>query len=241
MKVKFSIAILVSISVFFAFAQWRSNLGDEYVVYQGIATDLKSDKLYYVEEHKELLSQHQLVETIIQYKDAAGEIIAKKVIDYSENKITPSFEQQDYRDGYVEGITYQGDKLVFKYRKSSSDKLKTKTISKPADLVVDGGFNYYIKAHWDELLVGQSMVFNFAVPSQLDYFSFRLYKESNQSDAVVFRMEPDNFILRNLVDPIRVTYKKSTKRILKYEGLSNINDRGGKSYLVKIMYPKVGP
>ncbi|HSZ72702.1 MAG TPA: hypothetical protein VK750_08490, partial [Cytophagaceae bacterium] len=211
------------------------------LTYKGIATDLKSNRFYYVEEHKEITEHHVLKETVIQYRDSVGAIIAKKVINYSENKVTPSFEQNDYRDGYTEGVSFNNHKLVFKFRKNKTEKVKTKFIDVPENLVVDGGFNYYIKNNWKKLTNGETLVFNFAVPSQLDYFSFRLYKESETTDVVVFKMEPDNFLLRKLVDPIHVTYKVSTKRILKYEGLSNINDKRGKSYLVKIMYPKVGP
>ncbi|MDB5256072.1 MAG: hypothetical protein JWM14_767 [Chitinophagaceae bacterium] len=219
----------------------KLNVKEEYLTYQGIATDLKSNKFYYLEEHMETIDHHVLKQTVIQYKDSAGAVIARKVINYSGNKVTPVFEQNDYRDGYTEGVSFAGNKLVLKFRKNKKETLKTKSIDMPANLVVDGGFNYYIKGNWAELTAGKTKVFNFAVPSQLDYFSFRLYKDSQQNDEIVFKMEPDNYLLRKLVDPIRVTYNVSTKRIIKYEGLSNINDKKGKSYLVKIMYPKVGP
>jgi hypothetical protein len=225
----------------FVFICAKLNVKEEYLTYQGIATDLKSNKFYYLEEHMETIDHHVLKQTVIQYKDSAGAVIAKKTINYSGNKVTPVFEQNDYRDGYTEGVSFTGDKLVLKFRKSNKETLKTKSIDRPANLVVDGGFNYYIKGNWAELAAGNTKVFNFAVPSQLDYFSFRLYKDSQQNDEIVFKMEPDNYLLRKLVDPIRVTYKVSTRRIIKYEGLSNINDKKGKSYLVKIMYPKVGP
>lgn len=239
MNTRFTTLILLLFSFFFVCA--KLNVKEEYLTYKGIARDLNSNKFYYSEEHKETLEQHVLRQTVIQYKDSAGTLIAKKTIDYSGNKVTPAFEQNDFRDGYMEGVSFSENKLVFKCRKNKKETLKTKSINIPNNLVVDGGFNYYIKGNWTELAAGETKVFNFAVPSQLDYFAFRLYKDSQQNDEIVFKMEPDNYILRKLVDPIRVTYKASTKRIIKYEGLSNINDKKGKSYLVKIMYPKVGP
>lgn len=239
MNTRFYTPVLIIFSFFFVFA--KLNVEEEYLSYQGIATDLKSNRFYYLEEHKETIEHHVLKQTTIQYKDSAGTVIARKIIDYSGNKVTPAFEQNDYRDGYTEGVAYSENKLVFKFRKNKKEALKTKSIDRPENLVVDGGFNYYIKGNWNDLVAGKTKVFNFAVPSQLDYFSFRLYKDTQQNDEIVFKMEPDNYVLRKLVDPIRVTYKASTKRIIKYEGLSNINDKKGKSYLVKIMYPKVGP
>jgi hypothetical protein len=38
-----------------------------------------------------------------------------------------------------------------------------------------------------------------------------------------------------------LTYNVETKRLLKYEGISNINNAKGKSYFVKIIYPETGP
>ncbi|MBC7487977.1 MAG: hypothetical protein H7282_14645 [Cytophagaceae bacterium] len=225
----------------FLFVYAKLNVKEEYLTYQGIATDLKSNKFYYLEEHMETIDHHVLKHAVIQYKDSAGAVIAKKAINYSGNKVTPVFEQNDYRDGYTEGVSFSGNKLVLKFRKNKKETLKTKSIDIPDNLVVDGGFNYYIKSNWIDLIAGKTKVFNFAVPSQLNYFAFKLYKDSQKNDEIVFKMEPDNYILRKLVDPIRVTYKVSTKRIIKYEGLSNINDKKGNSYLVKIMYPKVGP
>ncbi|MBC7485363.1 MAG: hypothetical protein H7282_01245 [Cytophagaceae bacterium] len=234
----YTLLILIC-SFLFVFA--KLNVREEYVTYKGIARDLNSNKFYYSEEHKEKLENHVLQQTLIQYKDSAGTLMAKKFVDYSGNKVTPAFEQNDFRDGYTEGVSFAGNKLILKFRKNKKESLRTKSISIPENLVVDGGFNYYIKGNWTELAAGKRKVFNFAVPSQLDYFAFRLYKDSQNNDEIVFKLEPDNYILRKLVDPIRVTYKVTTKRIIKYEGLSNINDKKGKSYLVKIMYPKVGP
>lgn len=239
MKPQWQIILIFCFSIGFICAKLDAQ--EEYILYKGIATDLKSNKFYYVEEHKEVREKNILKQTVIAYKDEQGTLIAGKTIDYSSNKITPSFEQNDYRDGYVEGASFSQNKLVFKYRKKKSEKLKTKSIDIPNNLVIDGGFNYYIKANWEVLTGGKILVFNFAVPSQLDYFSFRLFKEFEQKDVIAFRMEPSDLLLRKFVNPIRVTYNKTNKRILKYEGLSNINDAGGKSYLVKIMYPEVGP
>ncbi len=239
MNTRFYTLFLLSFSFFFVCA--KLNVKEEYLTYKGIARDLNSNQFYYLEEHKETLEHHILMQTLIQYKDSAGTLIAKKVVDYSVNKVTPSFEQNDFRDGYTEGVSFEGNKLIFKLRKNKKETLKTKSVDIPQNLVVDGGFNCYIKNNWEKLVAGDTKVFNLALPSQLDYFSFRLYKDSESNDEIVFKMEPDNFVLRKLVDPIRVTYKISTRRMIKYEGLSNINDNKGKSYLVKIMYPKVGP
>lgn len=92
---------------------------------------------------------------------------------------------------------------------------------------------------------GDDIHFNFVVPERLDYYSFRLVKQSEivylGKPSVILRMEPSNYILRQILDPIVLTYEKSTKRLIKYEGISNISDGKGKRYIVSILYPQMGP
>jgi hypothetical protein len=43
-------------------------------------------------------------------------------------------------------------------------------------------------------------------------------------------------LLKVFVDPILLTYDKKTKRLLSFEGMSNIDDSREKSQVVKIIY-----
>lgn len=213
--------------------------------YSGTASDLTSGQFYYTEEHEEWQNSGEVVETFITFKDNTDQTIVKKKIDYSKNGSRPDFLLEDLRDGYLEGAESKGEYTELKYRKNSSRKLETKLIRIPEPAVVDGGFNHFVKSKWSELMEGKRIVFHFAVPSAMDYFTFRVSKveEKNFSgkNAVIFKMEPDQLILRSLVQPIILTYNISTKRLMQYEGISNINDLKGKSYKVKIRYPQVGP
>lgn len=213
--------------------------------YAGKAFDLESGKLYYTEEHEEIRKDITHTFTIISYKNPEGEIIAKKKLDFKTGYLTPSFIQNDFRDGYLEGAEVAGKYVKVMYRKSSKHEMKTTSLEVPPPFVVDGGFNYFVKENWEALIHDKTLNFNFVVPAEQDYFSFRLKKvketDYKGKQAVIYKMELDNFILRRLVPPIILTYDTDTKRLLKYEGISNINNPKGKSYFVKIVYPKVGP
>jgi hypothetical protein len=213
--------------------------------YSGNAYDLKSGELYYTEEHQEIWEDDTHSATIILYKNPEGKTIAKKELDFKTGHLTPSFIQTDFRDGYMEGVEVSEHSVKVLYRKSSKHDLETVALEVPPPVVVDGGFNYFVKQNWPALLEGKTLPFNFVVPAEQDYYSFQLSKikevEYKGVRAAFFKMELKNFILRQLVPPIMLTYNVETKRLLKYEGISNINNAKGKSYFVKIIYPETGP
>ncbi len=213
--------------------------------YFGSATDKTSDKFYYTEEHEEIKVNDVHLFTKIVYKDQKGTVIANKTIDYTKGLTNPSFLQEDLRDGYTEGAEVNGNKVKIIFRKNKNEALKTKTIVVPGKIVVDGGFNYFIKQNWKTIQNGSNVKFNFVAASQLNYFTFRVRKDSdgiyNGKKVSIYKMEADNFIVRTLLDPIVLTYDTQNMRLMKYEGISNINDTNGKSYIVKIIYPTVGP
>lgn len=216
------------------------------LTYNGIASDLESDEIYFTEHHEEYLSDTQSTElTEIEYRNPTGETIVKKRIDYSRNHFCPDFIQEDVRDGYIEGAKVNNEEIELIYRKNKKKNIQRKKIKIPSPAVIDGGFNYFLKSHWNELMKGEQIRFNFAVPSQLTYYSFRVFKIReemvNQKKIIVFKMEPDALLLRVLVAPILLTYNFETKRLMQYQGITTINDASGKSFKAKIIYPVTGP
>ena len=213
--------------------------------YKGTATDLQSGKFYYTEEHEEVKVASAQSETSILFKDAQQKTIVTKTIDYTKSEIHPDFIQEDSRDGYLEAATTKDGITELKCRKTFKKKTESKILRIPEPAVIDGGFTYFVKANWEKLIAGGVIVFNFAVPSQLDYYTFRVSKiKENIVDGkktVLFKMEPDQLILRAIVKPIMLTYNADTKRLMQYEGISNINDEHGKSYHVRITYLVTGP
>ena len=216
------------------------------LTYQGIASDLVSGQVFFTEEHEEFLTDERLPElTLIQYKNPEGKIIVRKKIDYTHHTYHPDFIQEDLRDGYLEGAKAVGDEIELIHRKNNKKSIQTKRVRIPEPAVVDGGFNYFLKSRWDDLLSGKEIKFNFAVPSQLTYYSFRVHKVQDETNkekhVVVFKMEPDSLILRALASPIYLYYNVDTKRLMRYEGITTINDAWGKSFSAKIVYPIIGP
>ena len=213
--------------------------------YSGYAIDVKSNRILYKENHEEFFEKGKHISTTTIFKNSSDVIIASRTIDFLKGYTTPSFRLSDNRDGSIEGAELRNDSVVLYSKKNARSKLAYKTLKVPSPFVIDGGFNYFIKNNWDLLSKGNVISFNFVVPALLDYYKFRISKTGETvislKKAMVIKLEPDNFILRSIVNPIIITYDLKTKRIITYEGISNISDEKGNNYIAKLIYPQTGP
>jgi hypothetical protein len=210
--------------------------------YNGTAVDLKTGKKLYSDFHEEYSSNGKHLYSVVNYKDPSGKIFAKKNIDFQKNGARANFKLEDFRDGYIEGSEVIGNsnKAKFIFKKNSTEELKEEILETPVPSVFDGGFDIYMKDNWAAIMEGKRKTFSICAPSQMDCFKFAAFKTGEElykeKEAVVVRVELNSFILSKLVKPIIITYDKNTKRILQFDGISNINNENGKSYVVRITY-----
>ena len=195
----------------------------------------------YTEKFTEKIVDGKPTETSTKYYDANNKLIAHRTLNFSKSTFTPDFKTEDLRTGYIEGAEASGKKYRLFVRENNESNLKEKIITIPEPAVIDGGFNQYIKANWSALEKGKTLVFNFAVASRLDYYKMRAVKISATEKTMKVKIEPERRILRLLASPIVVNYDIQTKRILSYEGISNISDEHGDNFMIKLVYPDKGP
>jgi len=208
--------------------------------YLGKAYDLNTGKYLYSDNHLEFFTNGKHLYSEITYKDSNGNPFAKKHIEYDKNPLVPTFNTEDFRDGYLEGADVKGKQVRLFYKRKKEDAIEEKTYTPLYPAVMDGGFDHFVRVYWDRLVQGERMSFRFLAPVQLDDYSFAVEKIKDEDwkgrKAVYVKLEIDNFILKRLIRPILLVYDYKTKRILQYEGISNINDENGKSLKVKIVY-----
>lgn len=175
------------------------------------------------------------------YRDRVGNVIVRRDVDFSSDPIRPRFTLVDMRNGYREGAERVGDRIRVFSGGSEDDPYREAYLTVPEPAVVDAGFHFFIEQNFDRIQSGEKVKFHFVAPSQLDYFSFRVYKDRNVTyqgrPAVLLKMDIDHFFLRLFVDPIRLTYDLETRQLRVYEGISNIYNEQGKSYKVKMEFP----
>jgi hypothetical protein len=214
--------------------------------YDGQAVDLKTGRPVYTERHEEIISGGVRVGMRSTYVGTDGTIWATRRVDFSKSQLVPDFEFEDLRTGYRLGAERRGtDSVRFFEREGASAPLTEKTIRIPGTAVVDAGFNNFVQSNWETLASGKKLYFNFGAPFAMDYYGFRVYKDGERREAgrrfMTVKLDIDNFVIRLFLDPIVLTYDMDARRLVSYEGISNISDDAGESFFVRISYDPYGP
>lgn len=203
--------------------------------FRGDAYDLKTGAFVYSENHSAFHKGNEHIYSRVSYRDKTGHEFASKLITFAPVKTQPTFELNDTRDGYLEGIRRETGKTVYYARRAKNQQTKSKVVNAPQPAVFDAGFDYFVQQHLEQICAGTNKSFFFAVPVELDYFKFRLARKSVSEVCHVY-LELDNVLLRQVVKPIKLWYDMARRRLVKYEGISNINGSDGKSMYVRVVF-----
>ncbi|MDY7093570.1 MAG: hypothetical protein SX243_11430 [Acidobacteriota bacterium] len=210
------------------------------VSYQARAYCLETGAELYSEHHRERWRGDRLVGASVEYRKPGGEVFATKHLSYEAGVITPSFEMEDHRSGYREGAEVDGGEVLLFAQKPAKTVAEKERVELPATAVIDAGFAYFVTRHWDRLAAGETVPLDFAVPARQRFVAFRALKTDGGAyqdrPALRVRMEPGNPVFRLLVDPIDLIFDRETRRLLVFEGLSNIEDDDGDSLDVRIVF-----
>lgn len=202
----------------------------------GSAYSMKTGALLYKETHTPLEDGHYQVD----YSEPNGAMFAHKKLDFSSSTLTPSFTQVNDRNGESIEVKHEEGDLTTTYQENSAAKEETGSVKLAAGMVVDAGFDGFIKQYWDALSAGKKMDVEYLVPSKQTTFTFRFSQaacvKGTQTGAVCFSLSPVSWVVKLAVDPIIVAYQPKSKRLLRFTGRANICDAQGKYENVDIQY-----
>lgn len=199
---------------------------------QGKAWDPQKKRVLYTESHWTRYVDKAPVERTVLYQCSNGTPFARKEISYSLSAFAPTFSFRDVRHQYQEGLRWQnGSPMVWHIKNGvRSDKPLTKN----PNLVADAGFDEFIKLRWSTLTGEGRHTLNFALPSRLSSYDFKL----QGTGKTVYRNEQAQSFtlglqgLLGLIAPdIEVLYSQDTRRLLRFKGISNIRDDSGKDQI----------
>ena len=206
---------------------------------QGIARDPGSRQELYREQHLVRRDGPRLLERLVLYRCPDGTAFGRKLLDYRNSATAPSFVFDDVRSGYREGLRGGLAPALF-YRPGRGSGERSAPL-RAAGAVVDAGFDEFVRANWATLLSGKPVTMQFAVPSRLRTMAFSLARAASAciagEEAWVFRLKLDGWL--GLIAPsIDVSYGKQSRRLLRFEGLSNLRDAAGtRPLLARIDFP----
>jgi hypothetical protein len=177
----------------------------------GKAHDLDSGEYLYSEQHF-CDDGHQRCR--VEYLDSDGQLIARKSVDYSANPLAPALLFEDMRRERELRVEPDGG----------------------TGLVVDGGFDNFIRSRWDELETGIPVKFPFLVVGREDPLSMQASVAECDPGQLCLEVALDSWFLQMLVAPIQLTYDRDSRRLLRFRGISNIASASGASLSVDIRY-----
>ena len=216
-------------------AEGRNVLSSE----QADARDPSSGHLVYREQH--LLRRDaagRLLERLVLYRCPDGRPFARKHMDYRGALLAPAFGLEDARTGYREGL--RRTPMPQLYVRASRNAGERSAPLRGADVVADAGFDEFVRAHWAALASGHAVPMDFAVPARLRSYRFSLARVGQAriggEDAMRLRLRLDGW-LAWLAPDMNVAYGLQSRRLLRFEGVSNLADpAGGRNWLVRIEF-----
>tara|TARA_R110001606_G_scaffold369162_4_gene525117 strand:- start:105 stop:851 length:747 start_codon:yes stop_codon:yes gene_type:complete len=213
----------------------------------GEAASVESGELLYQELHyrSDALA---LLSDRVEYVAPSGELLVEKSLNGARSFITPEVEQNDLRSGTRFSVNDNGDSLEVRYQRAGQS-LVSKRIEKEERLVVDAGFDPYVRANWEALSTGEAIRAEFFVPARLDTVRISIRQTDAEqcaaisSSALCLVVRPAG-ILRLvgwLIDPLYLAYEQDSQRLLMYRGISNLLDENGEPQNVLIRYQYANP
>jgi hypothetical protein len=226
---------------------------DQSIRYSGTAYSLDDNQVLYREDHTLTMKDGQPIERTTLYYDADNQLFAEKNNRYrsqfnnpdsnnadsnnadSDNPATPDFMLTDDRYGYSESMEQDGKRWRVEYKEpeESGNKILSKPDYTP---VIDAGFDEFVRAHWNDLMEGDTVNFSFAVPSRLEWIDFRLIPLAQKDGTLTVEMRLKSRWIAWLLDPVFLSYDIKSKRLLTYRGLTNIRTIDGDGIKAEIRY-----
>lgn len=230
-----------SLAILFLLVSGFSHASDTVIQSIGDAFDLKTNTLLYSETH--CGSGDGVVQEVF-YRAVDRQLIAHKLLRYGSSATAPSFEQRNYYSREVISVESEPNLIsmsVSEMGRADSESGEMVAVKPKASMpvVIDAGFDNFVKNNWDKLQASESQTFQFPLATREILVELRISgKDCSYETATetCFSLEIDNWLLRLLSDPIELGYDTNLRRLSRYRGLSNIGDGAGVGLVVDLRY-----
>lgn len=197
--------------------------GNNILQFEGRAYDAQTEQFIYLEKHTITLDKEgNYASSSVQYLDDKGDVFASKQVSFEENPIAPSFTFFDYRTNSGVSVQNKVESIKLTFKLGAIETTENLNIERASRWVVDAGFDRFIYENWETLLQNKDISFAFLAISRAMFVNLDVREKKRTSDSVVYVVEPSNFFLNLLVDPIELTYHIESQRLTRFEGLTNI-------------------
>jgi hypothetical protein len=208
-------------------------------VFTGRAYNSDGD-LVYIEKHTVTYADRQVTQSRTRYYDPNSQLIGSLISDYSEGPQYGSYRFEDLRGDYQDGAEVLADGIRLYRRSAGDEKGDSRVIDRQSGQIVGQGFHHFIRTHLEGIAAGEIYHVKLVLPSRLDQFKFRIRKLNTERGVLKVRLEIDNWVIRLFAPHVDADYDLKTRRLLRYEGISNMTNTAGKHPKVTIKYSYAG-
>ncbi|HET8902601.1 MAG TPA: hypothetical protein VFN16_01240 [Saccharospirillum sp.] len=203
----------------------------------GKAYDTESGELLYTEEHRLEQAEGVPQRETVHYVTPGGDTLAEKEMTYWQPE-RPGYRLTITQPERTETVDPGDDGVAIESKESG-----TLEWSEDNPSVIDGGFHYFILNHFDQLLAGDSVDFQFLAPSRVRWLGLRVEPAGQADGQLRLDLKVQSTILSWVVSDIELTYDIDTRQLLRYRGLTNLPDPDGGNYTadIKYQYPETNP
>ncbi len=209
----------------------------------GYAYDNQSNELVYTENHFEEYNDGLILKSQVIYKDPSDKVIARKIVDFSNNPFMPEFALTNIETGHKEATRFIQSEYEVVFSKMRTEPEEIARLNMPEEGISDAGFDNFIIKHWADLIAGEKYKREFLIPSMMNFINFRIYQDKiideNGQLLRVINIEPDSFFIRAFAGTTRLYYDNEKPKLRKFDGVSNMRDNNGDNYNVMIRYEEL--
>ncbi len=200
----------------------------------GVAT--VNGKIVYTEKHNVTYNDKLMYETMdSDYLDSKNIKFLNIKSNFSLSPYVSNGRVEDLKKKVVEVYSVDANKKNMFIEKTENGKTYKLKMQLESDAIGNLGFHNYIVTHFDTLKNSGGDVY-FINTQKLDQFKFNIVTTKKENGKVTFKVDPDNMIFRAFIPSMFLTYDEKTKRVLSFEGQSNIEGEDGKPAKVLINY-----
>jgi hypothetical protein len=229
-------AVLLSL-IFCTFKVWAEDPKPE--VSYGRSLDSKTGELLYTEKHTTEFKEGRIMSLHTEYYNLKQEKFAELKSNFKLNPYLPEYTFKDSRFGREDGTRNlkDGKKVEVFAKKNKDSDIKTTTMTVTPMLITGQGLHAYMNANLDKLIKKDSDTdIDFLIPMNQKSYNFEIRKLSVKDGKAIFKVKIRSWFLSMFAPDLEVTYEVKTRRLLIFEGPSNINSDSNDTQNVKIVY-----
>jgi hypothetical protein len=194
-------------------------------------------RVVYLERHTVVYDDQTIIKSLTEYQDAHGKPFGSLRSDFTHSLAAPEYIFRDNRQHSLQGQRWANQKLeVFSQERKQARVVKKDLIKTPEVMIGGEGLIYYIGAHLKELIGSDGMDFKFVIPGRLSAFDFFIKPLEHNATEAAFEVKMKSWLMGLFGPRLKLIYDLQKKRVISFEGLSNVRNSDGSMMSVDVQY-----